>query len=256
MKSAKLIILGSIYSFLFANSLQAKEIQSMKQILPYVNDRTLVVFDIDNTLAEAKQMLGTDQSFDWIKAKYLKSGLSDSKATEKALLYWQKIQHYSEMKPVEVSTPALVRYLQERKIPVVALTARGRNIAERTYRQLAKIGFSFARSSTTIADPTLGYYKGMMFATGRNKGDLLKLYLSKADQKIERVLFIDDKMHNVNDVKEAFQKTKWELVTFRYSRADRTVAGFNPNVAEIQSVYLNRILSDEHAGAILAHPHN
>ena len=56
----------SLFLLLLVGSLQAKiiSINHIEDIFSYVDDQSVIVFDIDNVLIEPKQALGSDQWFD------------------------------------------------------------------------------------------------------------------------------------------------------------------------------------------------
>ena len=61
------------------------EITSVRQVVPFLKANTLVVFDIDNTLARPPQILGSDQWFGWMVRKFEGQGMSNQQAKFQAL---------------------------------------------------------------------------------------------------------------------------------------------------------------------------
>jgi len=59
------------------------------------------------------------------------------------------------------------------------------------------------------ASRPVSYQQGIMFVSGQNKGEMLKAFLSKTQSSnIKNIFFIDDTMKNVQDVNDAFSKSK------------------------------------------------
>ena len=67
------------------------------------------MFDIDNTLMEPTQTLGSDQWFYHQKEQYVLKGMTPSDALEQALSEWMSIQSVTKVKVVEPGTKDLVR---------------------------------------------------------------------------------------------------------------------------------------------------
>lgn len=250
----------SLFLLVLTSSLDAKtiEIQKMSDIYSYITPRTLVVFDIDNTLVHPPQDLGTDQSWKWMKSEYMRAGLNEEQATAKALKYWQRVQHFTSVRPVDQQTPGLVAQLQARKIPTMALTARSSNIAKRTLEQLKSVGIGFKNSSlltTTTRIPVQGKYavhtNGVIFASGANKGAILANLLKMTNSRPDRVIFVDDKRHHTEEVEHALRGKVSSVLTFRFGGADYRVKSFRPDVAKVQSYYLEKVLSNSDAQILL-----
>src|SRR4051812_33940238 len=115
MKKVLMVLLVLVSSI----QAQAKivEAKRINEILGYINSGTLVVFDLDNTVMEPVQMLGSDQWFDSL-VKLFDGNI------ERAVDVWQNVQRKTEMKTVEPGTPDLIRGLRSRGLHVLALTAR------------------------------------------------------------------------------------------------------------------------------------
>ena len=68
----------------FANA-RILECDRFEKIQTYVNEETLILFDIDDTLMVPKQMLGSDEWFGYRCRFHREQGLDQGKALEKAL---------------------------------------------------------------------------------------------------------------------------------------------------------------------------
>jgi hypothetical protein len=237
---------------------QIHQLTKMENILPAIDANTMVVFDIDNTLANPLTELGTDQSFKWMKAGYLKKGYDDAKATTKALSYWAEVQSYIDVVPVERTTPIIVRRLQSKGLKVMALTARSPKLARRTLQQIGRVGYQFTRSSVMqgvkyipVGNRKPMHVNGVVFAEGADKGQVLFKILQTMKSVPKRVVFVDDKLHHGQEVLEAIRRLGIEVHAFRYGAADQRVKTFDPRIAGIQAAYLGRLLSNKDAKTLL-----
>lgn len=229
------------------------EIRSMKEVIPHITSSTLLVFDIDNTILEPVQTLGSDQGFGFWVDQGLNRGLSKESATRRAITYASRVQPISEVRAVERKTPSFIHSLQQSGLKVIALTARPPQWAKGTLNQLHSLKVDFRKSSPPgqVELEHSGYTNGVMFVKGgHNKGEALIEFMKAARLSPNRILFIDDKLYNVESVEEALEKTNLEHVSFRYGAADPRVASFNPLVMRVQwfeFLKSGRFITDEEA---------
>jgi hypothetical protein len=118
----------------------------MGEILPYINDQTLLVFDLDNTVMEPVQTLGSDQWFHYL--------LNQSYTVDQAVAIWSQVQPVSEMEAVESITPEIIAQGQLAGLKVMALTARPSSLAQTTENQLLSVGVNFQGSPVYESDVT------------------------------------------------------------------------------------------------------
>lgn len=229
-----------------------REVTSIRQVLPAIRPQTLVIFDLDNTLMEPVQTLGSDQFFSYLVRQGTQSGLSEPVAKEKAIQISAAIQPLSKVRPVEPLMPLLIQQMQRRGQRIFALTARPQPWAPGTLRQVASIGVDFR---TTAPDPQVSsggeMINGVFFLkNGVDKGPALIAFLKQLNLRPSHVIFVDDKVNNVDSVSKALGQANIPHIAFRYGAADGRVKSFDPAIAEIQLNYFRqyrRFLSDEQA---------
>jgi FMN phosphatase YigB (HAD superfamily) len=260
-----LFLLLSSASFLTASSSLTVETKRLSDITNYLEDKILVIVDIDNTLIEPSQQLGSDQ---WAFSRVVelkKSGLSDQVAFSQALAEWRFIHSFTRVQTPEITTAALIHDLQARGYALMGLTTRFPEDAPMTQRELRDVNIDLSRSSVTKdavdipLKPPVQFAGGILFVTLLNKkGEALKAFLSEIDFHPKKILFIDDKLSHVKDVEEACLSMGIDYIGIRYGGSDARVAAYDHQMAEIQRLFLYHflsddiILSDAQAGAILA----
>lgn len=238
------------------------EIQEMKEILPQIDQDTLVVFDLDNTIMEPKQALGSEQWFSSLIQKNMSSGMSYDEAVSDALPTYLHVHMLSQMQAVEPQTPELIKNLQDRKIRVIGLTARSLPLVKRTHEQLQSIGVDMAKTSPMQAsaefriDYPAHFKDGVCFSGNNNKGKALAKLLSVMRLSPKKIVFVDDKRSHVEHVSQVFENTSISLIGFRYGGTDEKVRTFDPRIAEIQLRFLEQIISNEAAKAIVSAEEN
>lgn len=230
---------------LFASILQ---IGSLGQIPCDDPPSTLYFFDIDDTLIDSPYMLGSKA---W--RKYLVENVP-----EKHDLFTLFVAKHYPVDYIEGYAPVLIEKLQKKGCKVFGLTARERNIWY--YTQAEGID-ALTIAQLEMAEIFLGseaypplttapeYYKGVFFADIEPKGG----YLTKLfkDIRPEKVVFVDDKLSQVESVSEALSDLGIENDCYWYTHTD--TKPFHPWIANIQLYYLwffKTVLSDVTAAEI------
>ena len=233
------------------------DIQSTSEILPYITEDSLVVFDIGETLLTTKQSVGDDYWLCDSLKRYQEEGLSFEEARAKALPEYMKLQNMSQVKAVESLTSALVHKLQCRGIKVIGLTSRRAELAYTTLRQLRSIGIDLDRNPVKIKNLNISsylpvnYVEGVIFAQNNHKGEILFDMVKFSNYPLKKVIFIDDKMKYIKQVEEMCRAHDIEYVGFRYGANDSAHEAYSSEIAQIQRKYFDEILSNEAAEKIL-----
>ncbi len=205
------------------------------------NRDTLVIFDIDNTLATQPTDLDSDHWVDAMMKKKMLEGLSSQDALLAILpAYWQ-IQHHTWLVPIEPETVGTLKTLQEKGVTVIALTARDIFILHRTLEQLERLGINFSRNSPQKAMEPYGmsrpttYLEGILFVCGRDKGKSLLHWLNQMNYKPSKIIFVDDKLKNIHSVEQALKKENYPFIGIRYGYCDDRVK--NIDLQETEKEY-------------------
>lgn len=127
---------------------------------------------------------------------------------------------------IDEQTPCYLHELYSQGIPTIALTsnltgqlAHVANLESRKSQVLQKFGIDFS-ASAPFPEPIIFYdlptyrgnhsvfTKGILFANGYTcpKGDVLVQFLQVAAQCPQRIVFIDDRKENLQNVEQALQK--------------------------------------------------
>jgi phosphoglycolate phosphatase-like HAD superfamily hydrolase len=232
----------------------------MADALASADKDTLVVFDIDSTILEAAQTLGSDAWYYTVRDRWIAEGMDKAEANKKILDQWREVQRETKVLAVEPGTPDLIKKLQDKGIKTIALTARGFEIADVTAKQLLSIGVDFGRRSLGMKDfgvkskgGDARYRKGIVFCGGLkiDKGLILNAVLAKARLSPKKVIFVDDKKYNVDAVDGALKSKGIDCNCVRYGAADQSYKTYNQAVADVEMEFFGKILSDDAAGAIL-----
>jgi len=237
---------------------EIREIKLMSEAVAEVDEATLLIFDIDNTLLKPAQTLGADQWYDHLVKQYMATGYSESAAIDKAIAMWTAVQKATKVVAVEAVTPDLISKEQQRGIKAMALTARPLDLIDATNRQLKSIGVDFTRTPfltkplSLKANDLAKFTDGVLFVGPKNnKGKVLKQLFETTKKMPKHIVFVDDKVKHVRNVEDAMKDLPLKYIGFRYGATDEEVAGFKPAIADVQLRFFGNILDDASAAAII-----
>lgn len=225
------------------------EIEHLRDVKPYIlTKETLVVFDIDNTLLEADSHLGSVAWGDFVAKDLESKGISKEEAQEVVSVFWRAVQPYIKVRAVDNEASQVIRDIQDQKIEVMCLTARMPQELSCTLTQLDSIEVNIQAmapvvefTEITTLNRTACYRHGILFATPLNKkSEVLIAFAKKNNLFHQRVIFVDDKLHHVQDVNDALVQEGIECVAMRFSGADERVEQFDPIEAELQWKHFKR----------------
>lgn len=226
--------------------------------------KTLFLLDIDDTIFDSFSMLGSKA---W--RRYIVEATKKIDPTEN----WHDIFSYAlaqkhPLRAVEKITSTFVQDLQSKEMIVCGFTSRERKlwydmfqegVDVLTVKQLSSVNVNFNNGSLEKHHPDLAknseYFNGVFFANIEPKGNYL-LHLFKSSSSFpEKVIFIDDKLSQVESVASALAKLGIPHESYLYSATDKKGKIFNPLIANIQLYYFydsngEKALSDEQAQLI------
>ncbi len=220
-----------VYKFKSDVPSQIIESNSIGDVKKFVEPETLFIFDYDNVLVQGKSDYGFDVWFCSVLSELEKSGLSREEAKDKLFPIYENIQKTADVIPVQDSARTLIDDLKNDGYSVMILTIRSFCLADIVFRQLRSIDIDIKRNSIPeaginkdLSKVSATYFDGILFCDGLHKGDALKLFLQgKSDLKVKKIVFVDDKLKNVESVKATAQDLGIKFVGIRYGRTDERV---------------------------------
>jgi len=244
----------------FALHAEIVELKHFNEIASYATPETLVITDIDDTILVPPQMLGSDEWFAHRMKKHREGGLPSHSALERTVSEAQAVREISEMKLVESGTDKIIQSLQKKGLCVMGLTVQGSAVSRRTNNQLKFNNIDLTVNSLSKEDQyfplggqTMLYRNNILFTTGVSKGEALFTLLDKIKVMPKRIIFIDDKTSNVEEVEKWAKKRNVQYIGLRYSFSDQNKASFRPDIAEVQfnQSTFTHLLSDDEALALM-----
>lgn len=254
-----ILLLTALCKCLFLNG-EIFEVSSIYSLQKYIDHKTLIVFDIDNTLMETEQTLGSDQWFYYRWNQLLTEGFPAKEAKIQALKEWISIQNISKVKVVEEGTKEFVQKLQNENYTIIGLTTRGLEMSFTTVTQLESLGIMLNTTSPFKDDlffknrnKGVYYHQGILFTMATPKGDALYTLLTIIDLRPDKIVFINDKKEHLKDVEKMCIEKNIPYIGLRYNYLDHKIQNFDKNIAEIQFDKYGKFLSDEEASNLINH---
>ncbi len=225
----------------------------MEEILPIAEKDAWILIDVDNTLIEASTHLGSAQWRSYIRNKAFLLGNEPFESELILDRFWLFVQHFIPVRLVDSDTLRVIQNLKDAHQIVMALTAREPLEVVYTKKQLDSVGLSL--NNTVFAEKILLgdslYEQGVLYCGDRSKSEALMAFFQETQSYPKKVIFVDDKLAQLQEVEAAMKKMGIEFIGIRFSGADARVKSFDPQIAELQFSRLPEIISDEDAEAIL-----
>jgi hypothetical protein len=183
----------------------------------------LIVFDIDDTLLTAEQLLGSERWVQWYKNNQTKLELLPCRFDVASMHY-----EIGTMVPTEPNLNDRFNEIQNNH--VLLLTARSNKQRSATERELLRNKYYFSKNdrlpsqndwSAIIQSENrrtkIVYRAGLMMVAGADKGKALMEFLKHNNLNYKKIIFADDKLHNLKNAYMAFENSETKLVNFYFS---------------------------------------
>lgn len=209
---------------------------AITDVYTYINpalkaEDVLIVFDIDNTIAESANQLASTQWFTAMHKVKEQCGMTKMEAVHATLPLFSLVAEKCKLKPVESTTIALIKDLQNKNHKVIALTVRSPKLKTCTINHLNAIDIDFTGNSIyqkdIFFDHNIQYIEGIFFVDGGNKGEWLLHLLKDIDYMPKQIIFIDDKEYNHHNVEGTLTQNGIDHTCIWYRYCDAKVNNFD-----------------------------
>jgi Protein of unknown function (DUF2608) len=242
------------FALLCSCALRADVIETydFAELLTVVDERCLLVCDIENTLIRPGQYLG---SMAWALG-YVKKleglGLSHENAMAEMSALTKRVLLCSNSWLVEERIPSVINHLQAQGTAVMGCTNRMPSCGFLTSDALAQEGIFLSLTAPEVRGDVKGgvFIEGVLYAeeTGE-KGHALAALIERLG--VKRVVIVDDRYKSLQKVLWALEELEIDVTGVWYRAGERWYADFDSRLAEIQLTHFGRILSDEDAEKLL-----
>ncbi len=256
-------------SFIFGVSVQANtnkinQIKTFSEVLPFINKpETVLLISIDNVLLKSPLQMGQRSWFYYRKKSYLKSGLNEAVAAQKALAEWTGVISLFGQIAVADDIAKTIEDIQKKKIKIIGLSSRGLGLASLTIQHLKDAGIDLGLTSglnpdqpLILGDKLLLYRHGVLFTSGVGKVNALeKLFNLVQISRPKKIVMISQDERTLGLMGEGlayqgYSKTI-EFMPLRYTAMDQEIKNFDAQIADIQFASLMKVLTNEEAKAQL-----
>lgn len=232
------------------------ETECFNEIRSHITENTAIFFDLDNTLVEPVQHFGSVQWGEHYEKRLLDTGKTLKEVEAILQPYWNKLLPDLSMRLLDQTAPNIIRELQQKGHLVLGLTARDVVDAIYTHPLLDQYGIRFeceyADQEISMRYPAI-FERGILFTGIHNtKGETLVELLKQINHFPQRVLFVDDKLNHVQSLEGPLAALNIDYIGVRYSKADKRVQEFDPQIADLQMQHFPKFISDDEARQMLA----
>jgi len=192
------------------------EIQSIREVIPYLNPDTHLFLDLDNTLLTSVSEFGSDRWERFMVEQFIQNGFSEEEAADRACQIWKAVQTVSEIQFVEEVTEEILKSL---KNPLFAITARDFDFCSVTESQLDFLDVQFSKCK--VDHPV--YSRGVFYCGPTPKAQVLQWYLSHHPGA--HIVLVDDYRSHLETAAELLGPA---FLGLRYSFLDTRKAQYTP----------------------------
>jgi len=202
---------------------------------------TLVIFDIDDTLLESENFVGSGKWYNWQRGREVsdpKGQLFTIGKKQPFYCIFRTLGTLFEVGSTKLTQPNAVEIFNQLKAyDLMILTARTTTFRSATERELLKHGIelsdkhfpslkqglSFELNDTNRIGKVT-YDKGIVMSSGLNKGLVLRAILNKAERKYKHIYFIDDSAKNIKQMGLEWDSSPTSLKLFHYTKVSKTIS--------------------------------
>jgi len=265
-----LITLSALFFKVDAQIIDAPNLDAFEIALKDVDQTSLVLFDVDETLVQPKDLilrLGARESWDQYAQETLHNPevVHPEEFNEEYFLGQMLASIGFEV--VDPKIVSIVQALQKQQIPTIAFTkmltgSLGMIPSLEDWRlaHLKKHQLDFSSAFPQFPNLKLNvfegcensssYKQGLLCANKQDKGPVLRAFLAQIAWTPVKVLMIDNRADYLNSVEESLQGSGINFIGFHYTAVEDNPCAINESLAKFQLMHLAKTgiwLSDEEA---------
>lgn len=192
------------------------------------NKKKLVIFDLDDTVFQSSELIGTPTWFYTMINMLKKRGAANYEAYSVVSAIDKAIQEKMSVVPVEQATLSAIRAWQKLNITVVGLTSRHRDVAVITKRQLDQIGLEFSSPYFSCVENAWqesegAFMNGILFAgDNMTKGLVFSRFFEQIKEcgvDVDLLAQADDQQRYVTEIARFAKKSRVDFVGIIYGAA-------------------------------------
>jgi len=234
----------------------------VKQIASEITqpDQILVIFDIDDTLLESENFVGSVKWYNWQRGRKVYSPQAEAitiHSSQKYACIFSMLGTLFEMgmtQPTQIDTANIVQQLK--MYDLLYLTARTTIYRAPTERELVKNKLSI-NDKHLIKDGNIlhfmlndghrsakvTYENGIAMSSGLNKGKVLKTLLEKLRKSYPVIYFVDDSLKNIDQMAQEWRGSDSLVKLFHYTRIDKSISQQDIDDSDKAKIYFEKFIA-------------
>ncbi|SPN74176.1 Protein of unknown function (DUF2608) [Chlamydia serpentis] len=245
------------------------KITDVQAVNRFAREKTLVCFNIEDTVIFPKQMIG-QSAWLYYREKELSTILTREQAKEQAFLEWMGISFLVEYELVSPNLKNTLVGLSLKRSWVLGVSQRPINLIKKTLGVLRSLNIDFTScpaicqdgwlsQSTTEKKPIeeMAIEKNVWFVGGikNNLGmnEALEIFLRNISSQPSQIIYIDHDAERLRTIDAFCKKTNIYFIGMLYTPASLRVNNYNHQLADIQWSQLRKNLSDEYYESLLSY---
>ncbi len=243
----KLLLLISISNGCLAKTAIFENIDNLNFVKEHAKsdkinkDSTLIIFDIDDTLLESTNFVGSGKWYNWQRGRAVqdKQGKTFNIQKEQQFLcIFRTLGTLFEIGSTKLTQPDSAQIVNELKsYDLMILTSRTTKYRDATERELRRNGITLKdkhllKTNTLLSfdlddnnrQAKVTYANGIVMSSGLNKGMVLRTILKKLNKKYKHIYFVDDSEKNIVNMQKEWQSDSVKINIFHYTKVDKSIS--------------------------------
>lgn len=226
----------------YAEVRKTDSVQPIEQEFAASGSKTLILVDIGQTLAKHKDPIFNSKNEGWKRSwiQSQKPGISRSEIIQALRIVEGDTQNWEL---VEESWPKLIAQAQKNGAKVIAFTKTYLDSSLKGFciDNLKKLGLPFQDALRELpSGKTYEYDNGVIKTEANLKGPVLKEIVANLKEKPEKIIFIDDRIEQVESVEKACKEMNIPCLAYHYTASEKAIPTLDEKVADYQLKTLMR----------------
>ncbi|WP_100934080.1 DUF2608 domain-containing protein [Candidatus Chlamydia corallus] len=245
------------------------EITDVQAVHKFAKEKTLVCFNIEDTVVFPKQMIGQSA---WLyhRETDLKTTLSEEEAKEQAFLEWMGISFVVDYELMSTNLRNVLTGLSLKRSWVLGISQRPVHLIKNTLRVLHFLNIDFTSCPAICEDgwlsqprtkekpeQVMAIEKNILFVGALKHGlgidEALEIFLSGITSCPSQIIYVDHNRERLRSVDAFCKKANIYFIGMLYTPAKQRVENYNPQLAAIQWSKLRNNFSDEYYESLLSY---
>lgn len=258
MKRGYYSLLLAIF-FLISSYLKAEiiECSHFAELLSFITPKSSLFLEVDNVILKPREEVAKTIFFNHLKQELLLKGFNPDQIASQLYPLWEKVQKKATTELSDVHLKEYFKSLNDSEVKIWLLSHRGPPLAYRTLDQLHEHGLFLESAQSEFnhyeieKNLALVYENMILLHPLCNKGEFLAKYLQRLPMQPCKVICVDHELIHLVHIQQEMEKLNIPYLGIYLRDADSNVTEYTKLIGQIQLEYIDQLLSDSTAKAIL-----